>query len=71
MGGFLEGQYALQTVEFPAKSKNNLLLTIDLNTFFNSIDLTKLNTVMIPGKEAIGIANKIKLGIRNSIWTIN
>lgn len=65
LGGFLEGQYALQTIEFPAKSKNNLFLTIDLNTFFDSVDLTKINTVMIPGKEAIGIAREIKLRIKN------
>lgn len=65
LGGFLEGQYALQTFEFPAKSKNNLLLTIDLNTFFNSVDLTKINTVMIPGKEAIEIAQRVKLTIND------
>lgn len=65
IGGFLADQYALQTIELPTHSNYQQYITINLNNFFNSVDISKVNSIMIPGKEAIGIAEEVKLRIKN------
>lgn len=61
IGGFGEGQYPLQTITYPALNNYKSTITIDLEKFFNVINLSKVNEVMIPGKQAVELSNKIKL----------
>lgn len=62
VGGYLFPNYAIREVEFLLKEKNNINIDIDLAQFFNEIDLQKDNTLMIPGKKAMDLANlSIKL----------
>ena len=53
--------YALRRVEIPFKKqpiqKQEINLIMDLEKFFSEILLEKTNTIMIPGKEAMHLAN--------------
>lgn len=61
VGGYLEPYYAIRTIEIPIekfqKPKGELNLIIDLAKLFDEIKLSETNSIMIPGKEAIKIAD--------------
>ena len=59
VGGYLEPNYAMRTVELKGnKIKNNkIYIKVDVAKIFDEIDLHKTNSVMIPGKEAMEIAD--------------
>lgn len=61
IGGYLEPYYAMRTIEIPIEKslnpKNKLNLIMDLGKLFSEISLKETNTIMIPGKEAIKIAD--------------
>lgn len=63
IGGYLEPYYAIRTIEIPiVKSKNpknELFLIMDLGKLFSEISLKETNTIMIPGKEAMNIADLV------------
>ena len=63
IGGYREPFYAIRTVEIPiqksANSHNEINLSIDFAKLFTAIDLKESNSIMIPGKEAIKIADLI------------
>lgn len=61
IGGYLAPNYAMRSVELKVRkgqSKNNAInINVDLAKLFNKIDLSKTNYVMIPGAEAMKIAD--------------
>lgn len=61
VGGYLEPYYSMKSIEIPIiKSQipnNKINLVLDLGKLFSEISLKETNTIMIPGKEAIKIAD--------------
>jgi len=61
IGGYLHPNYAIRTIEIPINKFQNptktLDLIIDLAKFFDEIHLEENNTVMIPGKKAMKLAD--------------
>jgi hypothetical protein len=56
IGGYLKPNYALREVVLFPKS-NKLDIAVDLARFFDDIQLSETNSVMIPGKNAMELAN--------------
>lgn len=56
LGGYLHPNYAVRKVEL-AINKKDIHIAIDLYEFFSNIDLSKTNSVMIPGKTAMELAD--------------
>lgn len=59
VGGYLHPYYALRTLVLPVQniSGNTLEIKIDIAQLFEKINLSKSNSIMIPGKEAMQIAD--------------
>jgi hypothetical protein len=59
IGGYLEPYYAMRKVniQFNCNDKNHISFVMDLGNLFSEISLKEFNTIMIPGKEAIKIAD--------------
>ena len=61
IGGYREPFYAIRIVEIPIQKSFNISniinLSIDFAKLFATIDLKESNSIMIPGKEAIKIAD--------------
>ena len=59
IGGYLQPNYAMREVElhFNENVKGIVNIGIELNDFFSNIQLSKTNSVMIPGKVAMELAN--------------
>lgn len=61
VGGYLSPNYAIRAIEIPIKNSqiqnNSLQLKVDLAKIFDEIELNKTNSIMIPGKEAMKIAD--------------
>jgi len=56
IGGYMKPNYAMQKVELNV-NKKDIHIGIDLNNFFSDIQLSKTNSIMIPGKVAMELAN--------------
>ena len=59
VGGYLQPYYAMRKVEINVNhnKNNNVNIRVDLNDFFSNINLKQINSIMIPGKLAIELAN--------------
>ena len=58
IGGYLQPNYAMRKMELVYDKKaTEINIGIDLNNFFSSFKLSETNTVMIPGKEAMRLAD--------------
>ena len=58
VGGYLNPYYAMRQIEIPInKLQNQINLTVDLERFFSEINLKEMNSVMIPGNDAMALAN--------------
>lgn len=58
IGGYLKPYYAMRKIEIPInKLQNQINLTLDLDRFFSEINLKEMNSVMIPGNDAMELAN--------------
>jgi len=61
IGGYLKPNYAMRKIEIPImKSQttvNKISINFDLAKLFNDIDLSKINTIVVPGEEAMRIAD--------------
>ena len=59
IGGYLKPNYAIRnvTIKFNDNSKNEINLVMDLGKLFSEIRLKESNTIMIPGKNAMNLAN--------------
>ena len=60
VGGYLKPYYAMREIHlnFKDKIKDEFDLAIDLSKLFDDINLKETNSIMIPGKEAMIIADK-------------
>jgi hypothetical protein len=48
----------MRKIEIPInKLQNQINLTLDLERFFSEINLKEMNSVMIPGNDAMALAN--------------
>ncbi len=56
IGGYLKPNYAMREVVLFPKS-NNLDIVVNFASFFDKIQLSETNSVMIPGKKAMELAN--------------
>lgn len=58
IGGYLPHYSSIRRIELsPTKNETIQTITIDLNTFFSKVSLAQINQVMIPGKNAIELAD--------------
>lgn len=57
VGGYLKPNYALRKINIICNNKNQIDLVMDLSRLFEEINLSKTNSIMIPGKEAMNIAD--------------
>lgn len=58
IGGYLKPFYAMKTVEFPLKSiQDSIDLNVNVDAFFEGLNLAETNTIMIPGAKAMELAN--------------
>lgn len=59
IGGYLQPYYAMRKmkVEWDNKANDDIFIGIDLFPFFSNIELKETNSVMIPGKQAMQLAN--------------
>lgn len=57
IGGYLQPNYAMRKVELLINKKDTIDIAIDLNNFFSKIKLSQTNSIMIPGKLAMELAN--------------
>jgi hypothetical protein len=59
IGGYLEPNYAMRTFNFNFNNniKKEINLVMDLGKLFSKIHLKEVNTIMIPGKEAMKLAD--------------
>ncbi len=56
IGGYIKPNYAMRTIELKV-NKNDLILNLDLEKLFSEISLKETNSIMIPGENAIKMAN--------------
>ncbi len=59
LGGYRQPFYALRNVEFNINDTSNITIGIDLAKFFDRIDLSETNSVMIPGKTAMQLSDDV------------
>ena len=59
LGGYMQPFYGKRSIELPIKGQNTegVILKIDISRFFESISLVQQNSIMIPCKEAMELAN--------------
>ena len=59
IGGYLQPNYAMRSVsiKFNDNTKNQINIVMDLGKLFSEISLKDCNNIMIPGKEAMRIAD--------------
>lgn len=59
IGGYLQPYYAMREMKFnwDKKADDDIYIGIDLERFFSNIELKETNSIMIPGKEAMKLAN--------------
>ena len=59
LGGYLQPNYAMRRMKFGVdkKADTDINIGIDLNAFFSNVNLKQINSVMIPGKAAMELAN--------------
>ncbi len=59
MGGYMQPFYAMRTLELPIKGifTEGVTLTMDLYKFFEKININTQNSIMIPSKEAMQLAD--------------
>jgi hypothetical protein len=59
LGGYQQPFNCLQTIFVQAKSSTNIRLNIDVEKFFQYIQLSQINHIMSPSKEAVELSGKI------------
>ncbi len=60
LGGYLKPNCALRTITLePKKPTENVLIAVDLKELFSSVALSTTNSIMIPGKQAMAMADLV------------
>lgn len=57
IGGYLEPNYAMRKVSLIVDKKNQIDIVMDLEKLFSKIHLKETNSIMIPSKKAMNIAD--------------
>jgi hypothetical protein len=59
LGGYLQPYYAMRQMKFELdkRADNDIHIGIDLYPFFSYLELKETNSIMIPGKDAMQLAN--------------
>ncbi|WP_395062854.1 MbnP family protein [Flavobacterium sp.] len=57
IGGYLTPNYAMRKIKINSNSKKQIDLVMDLSKLFEEINLSETNSIMIPGKDAMRIAD--------------
>lgn len=58
IGGYLKPNYAIREIVLESKNSNSKIdISVDLNAIFSEINLSELNSVMIPGEKAMKLAD--------------
>lgn len=58
IGGYLKPEYAMRTITLETKkATSNLEIIVDVADLFSKIELSKINSIMIPGKPAMEMAD--------------
>ena len=57
LGGYLKPYKSLRTIALEPKDSNTINVTVDLANFFSEVSLSQSNSVMIPGKQAMLLAD--------------
>lgn len=57
LGGYLKPYNALRTIALEPKNSQTINIAVDLANFFSEVSLSQINSVMIPGKRAMQLAD--------------
>lgn len=57
LGGYLKPYNALRTIALKPKYSQTINVAVDLANFFSEVSLSQINSVMIPGKRAMQLAD--------------
>jgi hypothetical protein len=60
LGGYLEPYDGLREIELTIPDQKDIVVELDLSTFFNSIDLSTTYQIMSPSDQAMKLASKIQ-----------
>ncbi len=60
VGGYLKPNYALRKINFSGNIHDNINLAVDLSQIFDFISLQQNNSIMIPGQDAMQLADLSK-----------
>ena len=60
LGGYQKPFYALQSITLDVNKKDKIEIFLDISKLISTIDLSKENEIMSPGKDAVLIAEKVK-----------
>ncbi len=66
LGGYSSTDNSLQKIWLKTPNTNEIKIKINLDEFFNTIDLKQINSIMIPGKEAVKMSK-----IVSTLFSIN
>jgi hypothetical protein len=58
LGGYQAPYSALQPVSLPVYPARQILVKMDLTSFLTGLDLSRQNSIMIPGEEAVSLSQK-------------
>ena len=58
LGGYLKPNKALRTIVLKPNNYDNINVAVDLANFFSEVPLSQTNSVMIPGKRAMQLADR-------------
>ena len=56
IGGYMQPYYAMRQLELPLNTEG-VVLTVDVSKFFENIHISEQNSIMIPCKEAMSLAD--------------
>lgn len=59
LGGYISPYYGMREIEIPVINEKNIHIEIDLQTLFNSIDLSETYQIMSPNEEAMRFASEL------------
>ena len=57
IGGYLQPYYAMRKKVIAVNHNGDIIIAIDTSIFFAEINLVKINSIMIPGKKAMELAD--------------
>jgi molybdopterin-binding protein len=57
LGGYLKPNNALRTIVLKPNNTNTINIAVDLADFFSEVSLSQINSVMIPGKRGMQLAD--------------